>query len=191
MASDLGGRLPLLPPDQLSGAARELYQRFTNEFLKGSPFQGTDDGGELIGPFNAYLTAPEIGAALLALHGAEREATPLSARVREAIILSVGSVWRAEYELYAHRRSGSRVGLSPTAIEALASGRLSDDLADDEAIAQRLALEITRDRAVGADTYAAAEGAFGREGVVAALILAGMYGLTCTLLNALKVPAPV
>lgn len=89
---DLGGRLPLLPPDRLDPPARALYDRLTAGRLgHASPFRSRDDTGALIGPFNALLHAPAIGAGFIDFHEAEEHATPLSARLREVVILSVGA----------------------------------------------------------------------------------------------------
>lgn len=190
MAQQLGGRLPLRSPQKLQGQAREVYDRLTKRGGDNPPFRSRTDAGELIGPYNACIWSPAIGAAFLSAHEAEERATPLPARVREVIILSVGAVWGCAYELYAHRALAARAGLSQDAIDALASGQTLDGLSEDERTAQRFVLELTRDRRAQDATYAALEVAFGREGALAAIFLAGLYSMTATLLNALEVPVP-
>ena len=190
-AVDLGGRLPLLAPASVQPAARALYDRLAGGRLVGaSPFTSRTDAGELIGPFNAFLYAPIIGGGFIDFHEAEEQSTPLSKRVREVVILSVGSVWGSAYELYAHRAVAAKVDFAPDAVAALAAGDPCDQLGEHERTAQRFTLELTRDRVVSDATYAEAEQAFGREGLVALTFLAAAYTVTCTMLNAFAVPAP-
>ena len=190
-AVDLGGRLPLQPPATLHPAARTLYDRLAGGRLNNaSPFASQTDAGELIGPFNAFLYAPVIAGGFIDFHEAEEQATPLSKRVREVVILSVGAVWASAYELYAHRAVAAQVGFSPDTVAALAAGEQCDQLGEDERTAQRFTLELTRDRVVSDATYAEAEQAFGREGLVALAFLTAAYTVTCAMLNAFAVPAP-
>ena len=187
----LGGRLPLQPPAGLGPEARALYARLAEGRLgRAAPFTSQTDVGELIGPFNALLYAPAIGSGFIDFHEAEEHATPLSKRVREIVILSVGAVWASPYETYAHRAIATRVGFSPDVVAALAAGASCDLLGDDERAAQRFTLELARKRVVGDATYAEAEQAFGREGLVALTLLAAAYTATCVTLNAFAVPAP-
>ena len=118
-AAGLGGRLPLQPPASLSPDARALYARLIEGRLgRAAPFTSQTDAGELIGPFNALLYAPLIGGGFIDFHEAEEHATPLSKRVREIVILSVGAVWASPYETYAHRAVASQVGCSPDVVAA-------------------------------------------------------------------------
>lgn len=187
----LGGRLPLLVPEKLQPAARTLYDRLVGGRLgHASPFRSRTDAGELVGPFNALLYEPAIGGGFIDFHEAEGRATPLSPRVREVVILSVGAVWGSAYELYAHRAVAERAGFPPDVISALAAGEPSDHLSGEERATQRFTLELARDRRVCDETYAAAEHALGRAGLAAAVLLAAAYTGTCMTLNAFAVPAP-
>lgn len=189
-APGLGGRLPLQPPATLDPAARALYDRLAQGRLAASSFRSRTDAGELIGPFNALLHAPAIGGGFIDFHEAEEHATPLSRRVREVVILSVGAVWGSSYETYAHRAVAARVGFAPEVVAALAAGEACDELGDDERVAQRFTIELMRERAVGDAVHADAERTFGREGLVALTLLAAAYSATCVLLAAFAVPAP-
>lgn len=188
--ADLGGRLPLLPPTALGPDAKALYDRLVGGRSGAAPFRATSDAGALIGPFNAIIHAPDIGAGFLAFHEAEERATPLSARVREVVILSVGAVWQSAYELYAHRAVAAQAGFSADVVAALAAGEASDQLDERERAAQDFTLELVRTRSVADPTYAAAERLLGHDGVVAMTFLAAAYTGTCMVLNAFAVPAP-
>lgn len=190
-AGTLGGRLPLLPPASLQADARRLYDRLVGGRLgSASPFTSRIETGELIGPFNAFLHSPAIGEGFIDFHEAEEHATPLSARVREVVILSVGAVWGSAYETYAHRAVAARVGFPPDVVAALAAGEACEGIGVEERAAQRFTLELARERVVSDATYAEAARVFGSDGLVALAFLAAAYGATCTMLNAFAVPAP-
>ena len=104
--------------------------------------QATTEDGRLIGPFNAFLLHPEVTAKLSEFQAAEAAHTRLPPRVREVVIIVVGAVWRADYELYAQISVGRKTGLSDHAIATLAKGGIPEELSDQEKIAARLAREL-------------------------------------------------
>ena len=190
---DLGGRLPLLNPLTLSAQQRDLYDRINATFGKWSDsihFQSKTDNGSLIGPFNPILYSPGISSSFLGLHDAEEKYTSLGERVRQVVILATGSVWRSDYELYAHSAAARKAGISENAIRTLAAGGLPDNLTDQEKIAQRYARQFSAEHRVDGDLYTAAVHAFGERGVVDLTYLIGIYHITCGLLNSFEIPAP-
>lgn len=189
----MGGRLPLLNPEALSAAQREVYDRLMRTMVQwadSAQFQSKTDDGKLIGPFNVGLYSPRIGGSFLELHDAEEKYTSLNERVRQVVILAVGAVWESGYELYAHAAAARQAGLSEEAIRTLVSGGLPDDLSEQEKIAQQYARKLSAEHRVDAALYSAAEQAFGKQGVVDLTYLIGIYHITCSLLNAFEVPAP-
>jgi 4-carboxymuconolactone decarboxylase len=190
---DLGGRLPLLSPLALSARQRDLYDRINATFGKWSDsihFQSKTDNGSLIGPFNPILYSPGISSSFLDLHDAEERHTSLDERVRQVVILSVGAVWKSDYELYAHSAAAGKAGISTSAIRTLATGGLPDDLSEREKAAQRYARQFSAEHRVDANLYSAAVRAFGEHGVVDLTYLIGIYHITCGLLNSFDIPAP-
>jgi hypothetical protein len=95
--------------------------------------------------------------------------------VREVVIIAVGAVWGADYELYAHRAVARTAGLSEDAVTALADGRIPDDLSEHEKIAARVAHELSTRRRVDDKLYRAAEKAFGTTGLFDIAALTGQY----------------
>ena len=189
----LGGRLPLLDPQTLSAAQKEIYDRINATFVSWSDrisFQSTTDDGRLIGPFNPILFSPGISASFLELHDAEEKHTSLGERVRQVVILATGAVWQSEYELYAHSAAARKAGISENAIRTLVVGGLPGDLSEQEKIAQRYARQFSAEHHVGADLYSAAVHAFGEKGVVDLTYLIGIYHITCGLLNSFDIPRP-
>jgi 4-carboxymuconolactone decarboxylase len=189
----LGGRLPLLDPTELSETQRKVYDLANSTMVpwaEAAHFQSKTTDGKLIGPFNPVLFAPEMALCFADLQAAEARYTPLSERVRQVVILAVGAVWKADYELYAHSAVARKAGLSDAAIRSLARGGNPEDLSDDERVAQRFVRQLTAEHHVEEPLYRAAEAAFGREGIVAMMFLAGCYQVVCSLLNAFEIPAP-
>ena len=189
-------RLPLLEPAALNPDQREIYERMAEGMLpwaKQSNFQAETTDGRLLGPFNAFLYSPELGAAQLNYLDTERDATALDARVREVVILTVGAVFESKYELYAHRAVAARAGLDASDIEALASGKepgSETKLAPEELTAHRFVRAVSGEHKVSPELFAEAQKAFGHKGLVDMLHLAGLYMTVSTLLNAFDVPVP-
>jgi 4-carboxymuconolactone decarboxylase len=189
----LGGRLPLSQPSDLSPEQHQLFDHITATVVPWAQrggFAATDDDGRLIGPFNPTLLNPPIATALLALQGAEEKHTSLPERVREIVILTVGALWQAPYELYAHSAVGSRAGLSPFVVATLAAGGTPDGLTDEEQIAHRFARALTADRHVDDDLYGQVEQIYGAAGIFDITVLTGIYHAVSGILNVFTIPAP-
>ena len=192
-ATHLGGRLPLLDPAALTDSQKAVYDRLRATMIRWadqSGFQGMTDEGRLIGPFNPVMLSPGIAPAFLDLQDAEQASTSLSERVRQVVILAVGAVWRAEYELYAHAAVARKAGLQDDVIRSLAAGTLPEELSEQEKVAGRFARQLAAERRVDAELYRTAETAFGTQGLVDITFLAGIYQLVCGLLAAFEIPAP-
>ncbi len=191
--SDLGGRLPLLRPEDLTAEQKAVYDLIEQTMVpwaEKAGFQSRTADGSLIGPFNAILHSPAITTAFLKLQDVEGEATSLGARVRQVVILSVGAVWRSPYELYAHSAVAQAAGLPDATIRDLVAGGLPDGLDEAEKVATLFTRRLTGGHRVDDALYARAEAAFGPEGLVNMMYLAGCYNTVCGLLNAFQVPAP-
>jgi 4-carboxymuconolactone decarboxylase len=189
----LGGRLPLLKPQALSPTQKEVYDLLNRTMMpwaEKADFQSKTDDGKLIGPFNPILFSPRISSPFLDFQEAEQKHTTLSERVRQVVILSVGAVWKSDYELYAHSAVGRKAGLSEEAIQVLASGGLPNELSEQEKIAQRYVRQLSAEHRVEADLYRAAEQAFEKQGLVDMAFLIGAYHTVCALLNGFKIPVP-
>jgi 4-carboxymuconolactone decarboxylase len=189
----LGGRLPLADPTSLTGPPRELFDRMMTSVVPladKAGFQSTTADGRLIGPFNPCLLSPAISAQFLQLQFTEQQHTSLSERVRQVVILTVGAVWRADYERYAHSAAARRTGLADAAIATLVNGGVPDELTKEEKIAHRVAEQLSTSHRVGDGVYRDAEEAFGAAGLMEIATLVGIYHTVCAVLNVFDVPAP-
>ena len=192
-AQAFGGRIPILRPEFMSDEQKQVYDRInasTVPWATNAGFRVKAEGGGLLGPYNSQLLSPGTDAGYLDMLDAEKKHTSLSQRVREVIILSVGAVWKSDYEIYAHSAVGRTVGLSESAIRTLAAGGLPDELDGQEKIVQRCARQLSLERRVDADLYAEAEQSFGLQGLADMIYLIGIYHIVCGFLNSFDVPVP-
>jgi 4-carboxymuconolactone decarboxylase len=190
---DLGGRLTLAEPDSLTGPRRELFDHITATavpWAQRSGFTATTAGGRLIGPFNASLLNPQIGMAFLTLQEAEEQNTSLDERVRQVVILTVGAVWQAPYELYAHSAVARHAGLSDAVVAELVAGNMPNGLTEEEKAAHGLARALSTSHRVDDDLYRHAEETLGAAGIFELTMLAGIYHTVCAILNVFSIPAP-
>ncbi len=191
--SALGGRLPLYGSEALDPTQKELCDWLMDvavPWAEAARFRASIEGGRLIGPFNPALLTPGISAAFMDLAVAERKHTSLSKRSREVVILTVGAVWQAPYELYAHGAVGRQVGLSDEEVRALSDGGRPESLTDAETVAHRVARALSIEHRLDKALYREAETLLGADGIMAAVILTGIYHVVCAILNAFEIPAP-
>lgn len=189
----LGGRITLSDPTALTPSQQSLYKLINEKavpWATASGFVAKADDGRLIGPFNIVLESPELGASFLQFQGAEEKRTSLSERVRQVVILTVGSVWEAPYELYAHAAVARTAGLLEEAIQKLVKGEFATGLSKEELLAQQFTKELALERTVSQEVFDQAKVVFGVRGVVDMVFLAGCYETVCSLLNTFAVPAP-
>ena len=192
-APSLGGRLPLLKPDDLDPDQRKIHASIADKLVpwaNESGFQADAPDGSLIGPFNPMLYSPKVSQGNLAFVQAEQEHTALGKTVREVVILTVGAIWGAAYEIYAHSAVGKKAGLAPEVIETLAAGRTPETLSIDESVAHEFTRSLVADRRVDQELYLRAVETFGEKGVVDMIYLAGNYMTVSALLNTFEVPVP-
>ena len=190
--ADLGGRLPLLKPSDLDPDQVQAHDRLIatrGADAEAAGFTLELPGGELIGPFNAFLRVPGIFRALRDWATAIQQ-YGLPADVQQVAILTVGAAWRSDYEIYAHAAEARHAGVPGPAIEAILAGAPPVGLSPAAEVAHRLALALAVDHAVDDDLYADAQAAFSTEQLVALVTLIGRYMNTAAILAAFRVPAP-
>jgi 4-carboxymuconolactone decarboxylase len=177
-------RLPLQTRDALDDDGREVWDSITA--TRGSI---VTDQGALMGPFNAWVSAPGIGGRLAELGAALRFESSIERRLLEVAIITVGARWRAEFEWWAHSRMAVVHGVSQEVVDAIARGA-APPLRDDERVVHAVARQLVEDGHVDATTYDAARELLGDRGVVELVTLCGYYTLVSFTLNAFEVALP-
>ena len=190
---NLVGRIALLTPNDLSSDQKKLYNQLQDTMVpwaKKSGFQAETFDNKLIGPFNAMLRSPLIAKARMGVTAAEGEHTSLSEKVRQVVILTVGAVWQAAYELYAHTAVGKKAGFDDATIQTLVAGQKPATLSAEESVAYDFTHRLAATHQIEAALYEQAIVTFGEKGVVDMIFLAGQYMTISGLLNTFAVPAP-
>jgi len=189
----LGGRLALIDPGTLSGPQKDLYEIMRSTLITwadANGFRGMTDDGKLIGPFNPYLYSTGITPGFLAWMHADSAHTRLDPKTHEVVILTVGSIWKSPYEMYAHSAVARTVGLSEAVVDGLCRGETPPGLTRGQLLAHQFASQLTREHQVGDELYRETEKHFGAATLVDLVYLVGLYLLTCSLLNAFEIPSP-
>ena len=177
-------RLPLRTRDELDDDGRAVWDAITA--TRGSLL--TEEGA-LMGPFNAWVTAPGIGARLAELGAALRFESSIERRLLEVAIITVGARWQAEFEWWAHSRMALHFGVAQEAVDAIARGA-TPALPDDERIVHAVARQLAEGGHVDPATYDEARLLLGDRGIVELVTLCGYYTLVSFTLNAFDVPLP-
>ena len=182
---DVGmSRLPLQTRDELDDDGREVWDSITAS--RGSIV--TDDG-VLMGPFNAWVTAPSIGARLAELGAALRFESSVERRLLEVAIITVGARWQAEFEWWAHSRMALQHGVGQDTVDAIARGE-TPPMPDDERVVHEVARQLLADGHVDPAAYEAGRQLLGDRGIVELVTLCGYYTLVSFTLNAFEVALP-
>lgn len=186
------GRLPWYHPATLDTPRRALYEEITAGPRAAGPqaFALTDGSGRLEGPFNAMLTAPDVGRALQQLGTTIRYATGLPARWREIAILQTAAVRRSRFEWYAHERVGRAAGLTEAELTAIATDTDVPTLDQPERTVREVCRELLVHRDLNDELYARAERDLGIELLYELVVLVGYYDLLALSLRAFRTPLP-
>jgi 4-carboxymuconolactone decarboxylase len=177
-------RLPLQTREALEDDGREVWDSITAS--RGSI---VTDEGALMGPFNAWVTAPGIGGRLAELGAALRFESSIERRLLEVAIITVGARWRAEFEWWAHSRMALQHGVSQEAVDAIAQDA-TPQLPDDERVVHAVARQLVEDGHIDGPTYDAARELLGDRGIVELVTLCGYYTIVSFTLNAFDVALP-
>jgi 4-carboxymuconolactone decarboxylase len=171
-------RLPAIDPDRYTGPQQVLF-----ETLASRPEVAAHG---VVGPFAAWMHAPEIGSALAAVGAEVRFSASLPANVTEVAICTTGARCRAAFEFAAHRGLAVAAGVDEAALDRLAAG---DDpgFDGDEAAAHAVASELLGHHTISDETYRNAVERFGSRGMVELVTTVGYYSLNAMLLNGFEI----
>jgi 4-carboxymuconolactone decarboxylase len=146
--------------------------------------------GSMIGPFNAFVTVPQIGRRLSSLGALLRFRTSIERRLSEVAICTVGAHWQSEFEFWAHAPMAIEHGVDAAVIDALRDGRTPEFERDDERLVHRVVSQLLERHRVDAGTYAAARALLGEAGLVELVSTVGYYCLISLTLNLFDVALP-
>jgi 4-carboxymuconolactone decarboxylase len=179
-------RLPYLRYDELTTDGQAVWDNIVG--TRGDQLVNADGG--LVGPFNAFVHAPEVGRHLSTLGATVRFGTSLERRLSELAIITVGARWKAEFEWWAHARMARRHGVPDAVVDAIALGEEPPFAADDERVIHAVASQLVTTGRLDQDAYDAARKLIGDAGMVELVSLCGYYTLVSFVLNAFDIPLP-
>lgn len=171
-------RMPLMPLDAMSTAQREAA-----EALIAGPRKA------VFGPFIPLLRSPQLMGRIGDVGAYLRFESVLDARIRELTICAAARHTGNQFEWLMHAPLALAAGVAQTTVDAVAEGRQPRGMADDEAAALDLALEVLRQHGCSDATYDAALKIFGEQGVVELVSLVGYFVMVCWVMNVARTPA--
>ena len=142
------------------------------------------------GPFAAWMHAPEFGHLAQALGAHARYKTALSSRLSEFAILCTASIWKAQYEWFAHAPMALKAGVGQASIDALHENRAPSEAQADERAIYDFVMELYNTRRVSELTYRRVHDFLGDAAMVEFVGILGYYALISMTLNVFHMLPP-
>lgn len=161
----VSSRIPF--PDE--GVLSEDQLRVRDEIAKGPR-------GGVRGPLRLLLHTPQIAQRVQALGEELRWGTSLSKTAVEVAILLTARKIKADYVWHFHAALVAREELlSPTAIEDLSTGRVPDELSENDRVVATFVLELLANDDIGDAQLLHVVRCIGEAGLIELLCLVGYY----------------
>lgn len=146
--------------------------------------------GGVRGPFVALLHHPALARRVQALGEHVRFGTQFPDMLIEIGVLVTARHWTCQHEWYAHEKLARRAGVPHAMIGAIAQGRRPEGMDVEQALVHDFCVEVHRDGEPSQQSYDAAHGRYGAEGVLDLLVLCGYYTTLAMVLNTARMPLP-
>lgn len=181
-------RLRPVTPEAASPEQRAVWEKIVSSRGSADSLTGADGG--LMGPFNAMVSSPTIGAQIASLGAAVRRQSSLPENLLELAICTTGAHWRANFEWWAHRRLALRAGVAEAVLDSIEVGDEPVFANPDEAIVHRFALELLSTGRVAQDTWTEAAKHLEEQQMIDLVSTVGYYCLISCMLNAYEAELP-
>lgn len=180
-----------LHPEAMTPEVRYVHDEVINLVTKSQgPVSMVNADGALIGPFPPMLRHPQFGIPALAFVRSLDNHATLPKKLKEVVILTVGAVFGAKFELYAHQIMAEHFGFSKTAVAYLASGYRPAELNEEESIAYQMASTLANGHTLSDTLYARAIETLGEDGTAELIFLIAAYVMLAMVLNGFDIPIP-
>jgi 4-carboxymuconolactone decarboxylase len=186
----MSDRLTKLTPERVDARQAALYERIVGGSRARVGLKLADAEGGLLGPWNAYLHAPEIGELLEPVGVALRDAVQLAPRLREIAILASARYHRAQFEWFAHERIARAAGLEDPYIARIHRGEDPAFADPADAAVYAFAVELLETHEIGDSTWQMLCDQLDEQERVELVLLLGHYALVSMVLNVFRVPLP-
>jgi 4-carboxymuconolactone decarboxylase len=171
----------LLPPDpeHMSEHQRRVY-----DAIMSGP------RGRVRGPLAVWLHRPGLAEHAQALGQYCRYDSSLEPLLSELAILIMASLWRSEFEWWAHYPIAVKAGLAPEAAQSILRGERPVFSREDEGVVYDFIHTLVQTRNVPDTLYQHALDTLGRDRVVDLVGLAGYYTMISMTLNVFDIQPP-
>jgi alkylhydroperoxidase family enzyme len=163
--------------DVLTGARAGFYDAMVAEVPIESASVIVAPDGALVGPLNARLLSPPLGAAHHRFNDAIVRENCLPVRIREFVVLTVAHETRSAYVWSAHRRIALTRGVTEAEIGAIEQSSTAGSMSEQERAATSCALTLIRTDDLDDAQFAAAVAALGEQAVFEIVLMVGSYRL--------------
>jgi 4-carboxymuconolactone decarboxylase len=171
-------RIDEVKREQLSPRQQQLH----DEFLKSRP------RNTLTGPFAVLIHTPDIAEPADKLVNYYRQKAKIGRQLVELVIMLVVRSASAQYAWSVHEPHALEQGFSQETIDAIRARKRPAFTRDDEGMVYDFVTELLADKTVSSATFERAKAAFGLDGVIEIVTLAGVYGMIGFVLNVFDVP---
>jgi 4-carboxymuconolactone decarboxylase len=158
-------RVPYVKREELDGEGQEIYDRIRRD--RNAPEVGLQ--------FRALLNSPKAAGYLTSLGAELRFRSALPADLMELAIITIAREWGSDIEWTAHAALAAKAGVAAEKIEAIRTGKPLQGFTDDEQTVVRFCLELSREKQLSDETFAAAQKLLDTRGVVDLTLTCGYY----------------
>lgn len=168
-------RIEKIDPQHMTGQQKDVYERIAGE------------RGRVGAPYQVWLQSPELCDRVEALGSYLRWGSSLPTRLRELSLLLAARQFDAQYSWNAHVDAAIAEGIPDAAIAAIARRETPEFDRDEDAVFYRFCSELLTEHFVSQETFDAARGYFGVQGLVDTVGSLGNFSMLAMLLNAFEV----
>ncbi len=172
-------RLPTIPSASYTDEQNKAAEEF--KAARNTP---------VFGPFEPMMWSPQLMTQARAMGDYLRFKSAIGNVLSELAILIVAREWTQDYEWHVHHPIALKAGIKPEVLAAIADGRRSASMTDDEQIVYDFLTELNRNKRVSDATFEHAERRFGKKGIVDLVGIDGYYTLLAMQLNVARYPLP-
>ena len=158
-------RVPYVDREKMDAEGQEIYDRIRND--RNSPTVGLQ--------FRALLHSPKAAGYLTSMGAQLRFKSAIPENLKEFAIIVVAREWNSDIEWTAHAALAAKAGVSAAAIEAVRTGKAPAGLTGEEQTILRFVHQLSRDRKLTDEAFAAAEKLLGTQGVVDLTLTCSYY----------------
>lgn len=158
-------RVPYVDRPELDAEGQEIYDRIRR-----------DRNADKVGlQFRALLNSPKAAGYLTSMGAELRFRSAIPENLKEFAIIIVAREWNSDIEWTAHAALAAKAGVSAASIEAIRTGKPLAALTADEQLIARFVHQLSRDKQLSDEVFAAAQKLLGTRGVVDLTLTCSYY----------------